>query len=732
MTFTSIARRSAWLTPALIGLLALALRLYAIDRQSLWYDEGLTVALAQRSLAQIARDAAADVHPPLYYWALHAWIGLFGAGEAAARSLSAVCGALTAALTCLIGRRWFGPLAGAVAGLAAAISPLAIHYGQEVRMYALAALLAALLWLALDGWLGATTDDRRPTNDDRRPTNDDRRPGAAALWLLLYAAVALAALLTHYFMAAFVATTAIVGLVILHGRGGFQGGAQRAPRHPWPSLLPFTLVHLALAAAYLPLVWGSRARLAGWSLAKQPTDPLFILGDALRAFALGPTAQPGDWPWLVPFAGLLVVVLARVTNDERRTTNDEQPTRRSVWFAAAWLFVPLAAIVLLSLGQPYYRPRFLLPALPAFHLLLGAAATIWSPVDPRRTRRTRRSDDGRCFRTPLALVPLRALRALRGSALRALRALRGSALPAAVFLLLAAGPPLAREYFDPRFWRDDYRGLARAIEATAREGDAVLLVGPGQREALDYYLGRHLARYPLPRFRPLDPAATVGELERIAGAHPRLYGVYYVPYEADPAGVIQGWLREHAFRAASRWYGGVELVVYELGAAPGPERTLDVSFAGRVRLARVAAGPEALRPGDAVRVEAEWVAAAPVTTELLLFAHLLGPDGQITAQFDGPPAPQPADRWTPGEAQRGRFAVLIPPDAPPGDYRLVIGLYEPASGARLALADGHEMLVIGEVRVTADRERSPSPNPSGRRHGATAHLGSSPSPTRRV
>ncbi|HWQ14952.1 MAG TPA: glycosyltransferase family 39 protein [Roseiflexaceae bacterium] len=655
--------------PAAFFLLALALRLYAIDRQSLWYDEGLTVALAQRPLAQIARDAAADVHPPLYYWALHAWVALFGASEAAARSLSALCGALTAALTCLIGRRWFGSAAGALSGLAAAVSPFAVHYGQEARMYALAGLLATLLWLALERWLAAT--------EERGPGTGDRHPGAAWPWLLLYAAAALAALLTHYFMAAFVATAAAAGVATLHRRGWFQGG--RSP--PWSSLVPFTLAHLALAAAYLPLVWGSRARLEGWSLAKEPTGPLFILSDALRVFALGPTAAPEDWPWLALFGGLLLAALLRPAL---------RPAR--VWFAAAWLLVPLAAIVLLSLGQPYYRPRFLLPALPAFHLLLGAGASaVGGLVDPQRARRTQRPDNGR-------QLPSRPI-------LRALRARRGSPLLAATLLLLAAIQPLAREYTDPRFWRDDYRGVAQAIAATARADDAVLLVGPGQREVLDYYLRRPLARYPLPRVRPLDRKATLAELERIAGAHRRLYGVYYVPYEADPAGVIQGWLREHAFRAASRWYGGVELVVYELGAASGPERAPEASFGGQVRLARVAAGPAELRPGDALRVEATWVAEAPVTGELLLFAHLLGPGGKIVAQFDGSPAPEPPARWRAGAPQRGRFAVLVPSGAPPGAYRLVVGLYEPASGRRLTLPDGADALEIAGVHVgEAERE----------------------------
>ena len=88
-------------------LLALGLRLYRLDGQSFWYDEGTSVLLAGRDLPTIARDAAADIHPPLYYFLLHYWTAAFGTSEIAARSLSVVLGVLLVAVTWLLGRRLF-------------------------------------------------------------------------------------------------------------------------------------------------------------------------------------------------------------------------------------------------------------------------------------------------------------------------------------------------------------------------------------------------------------------------------------------------------------------------------------------------------------------------------------------------------------------------------------------------------------------------------------------------
>jgi mannosyltransferase len=119
-----------------VAALAAALRWFRIDAQSLWYDEGISAHQLTRSFPEILRAAALDTHPPLYYWTLKAWGDTIGASELELRSLSAVWGLATVVLTFLIGRRLFGTLVGTLAALLLAVSPLAVYYSQEVRMYA--------------------------------------------------------------------------------------------------------------------------------------------------------------------------------------------------------------------------------------------------------------------------------------------------------------------------------------------------------------------------------------------------------------------------------------------------------------------------------------------------------------------------------------------------------------------------------------------------------------------
>jgi len=52
------------LIAALLG--GFALRLYQLGAESLWYDEAVSVWLAQKPLAAMIAHTAGDIHPPGY------------------------------------------------------------------------------------------------------------------------------------------------------------------------------------------------------------------------------------------------------------------------------------------------------------------------------------------------------------------------------------------------------------------------------------------------------------------------------------------------------------------------------------------------------------------------------------------------------------------------------------------------------------------------------------------
>src|SRR5690606_36655021 len=62
----------------LIVLLAWALRLVALDRQAIWWDEARKIDVALRPFEQVATAPELDIHPPVYFWLLHGWARLNG------------------------------------------------------------------------------------------------------------------------------------------------------------------------------------------------------------------------------------------------------------------------------------------------------------------------------------------------------------------------------------------------------------------------------------------------------------------------------------------------------------------------------------------------------------------------------------------------------------------------------------------------------------------------------
>lgn len=132
-------------------LLATATRLFAIQAQSIWFDEGWSAYAAVQ--ADLAAAANADAtNPPLYYALLHGFARFAGHSELALRFFSLLLGLLTIPLAYQLGRRIGGARAAWYGAALVALSPLLGWASHEARMYTLLAvlvLIAALAWHAL-------------------------------------------------------------------------------------------------------------------------------------------------------------------------------------------------------------------------------------------------------------------------------------------------------------------------------------------------------------------------------------------------------------------------------------------------------------------------------------------------------------------------------------------------------------------------------------------------------
>lgn len=107
-------------------------------------------------------------------------------------------------------------------------------------------------------------------------------------------------------------------------------------------------------------------------------------------------------------------------------------------------------------------------------------------------------------------------------------------------------------------------------------------------------------------------------------------------------------------------------------------------------------------PGQTTTLTFAWRTREAQPSDLFMFAHLIGPDQQRYSSLDIPLA---VSEWQPGRVIRNELPISLPADAPAGVYRLTIGLYNLADGARLPVQspepinpelDGPEALLLAE------------------------------------
>lgn len=144
------SRNVFWLTVVLL-LAACAIRLYHIDLQSIWFDEGWSAYAANQHTLYDAFQADAT-NPPLYYVFLNITTRFWGDSVFSLRFFSLLHGIVVIALASRLAKQLYGFRAGMCAAALTAFNPLLWWAAQEARMYTLMAvlvLLAALSWHSL-------------------------------------------------------------------------------------------------------------------------------------------------------------------------------------------------------------------------------------------------------------------------------------------------------------------------------------------------------------------------------------------------------------------------------------------------------------------------------------------------------------------------------------------------------------------------------------------------------
>ncbi len=112
-----------------------------------------------------------------------------------------------------------------------------------------------------------------------------------------------------------------------------------------------------------------------------------------------------------------------------------------------------------------------------------------------------------------------------------------------------------------------------------------------------------------------------------------------------------------------------------------------------------------LTPGNPLALALYWQSSAKIPTDYTVFSQLIGPDGQVWAQWDNPPQAgrYPTTAWRTPDTVVDRYTLTLRDGAPPGLYRLLTGMYDPTSGQRLPVTINGESQPDGAVEVTQVR-----------------------------
>jgi hypothetical protein len=309
--------------------------------------------------------------------------------------------------------------------------------------------------------------------------------------------------------------------------------------------------------------------------------------------------------------------------------------------------------------------------------------------------------------TAIYILPSLALDAVWDRLRRRWRSWSTRALVVAVALLLAANAGLTyRDYFSAwaanaevrDVYRADLSAVARFLKGSVENevvcvsasfaadlDQQVLSFMMGERRAIRWFDGRQTLVFPSTKSREevLYVFPATGPLhEELAKRFLSAWSPAYV--ELDPRG-------EPAFTAYR--VGAQELSnVRSLQAS----HALSVDLEGRVELLGYDM-PMAVEAGESIPTLLYWRVSQPIRPDLRysFFAHLSDQRGYIWDQVDT--LGYPVSSWIEGDLVVQLFDLTVPPDAPPLQYLVKMGLYDEVTGDRLTATEDGAILPDGVV-----------------------------------
>jgi len=257
-------------------------------------------------------------------------------------------------------------------------------------------------------------------------------------------------------------------------------------------------------------------------------------------------------------------------------------------------------------------------------------------------------------------------------------------------------------------WRAYVDGNEVEIELGRPEGFITLWVPEGEHEVLV-------------RFEDTPPR-TAGWIISVGGAIVLIIALWLfrdsqVLYRSSQT--RQTHRRSTADRQAMFWLGGVLVLIIALkafvidpsgwlrynsppGQALAAQQELgEVNFGNEIELLGYDLSRKRIQAGQTLSVVLYWRALNPVEENYQSFMHLARPLSVVWSQEDHlNPGGMPTTRWPTDKYVWDEYDLHIPPDTPPGEYKINVGLYLKGERRRLERYEvSGDSMVIASIEV---------------------------------
>ncbi|MEQ8674952.1 MAG: hypothetical protein RLP44_03715 [Aggregatilineales bacterium] len=636
--------RTLFLTLIIAILLgAFALRLWQLDTESLWHDEGWSIRAIESPFT-----TPDDNTPFLYYLTGHLlWRAIGGDSPFVYRYTSVLLGVVTVAVAILLSRRWLIPRTAVMAGILVAVNPLLWDYAQEVRAYVAVPLIALLLLLGAGEILRHQRGERVPLR----------------VWLFVFI-VEVAGLYTHN-----LTVPLIVWLNVALGLAWLW-------RRDFRVMVTWAGWQIALIVAYIP--WLLTQAPSGTPLNTPPQIGLALIRDIWASYFLPVLPQLQDALnanstllglivvlGMVGIAGLVVGNVGKVGDMAGR------PYKYAIYLLLTHaLLVPIFSTALMLAANIDFHPRYYIAAVPGTLILLVTSRTNISAIWGREKSPALRIGEG--FRVGIIFIAL----IISAWSIQQIRTTR-------------------------QYQHDDFQAIAEFYATLP--ADARIVIPFNDEPALEYAFADQISAEFINVPLYSDEATALETIRTLAGRQVELLTWFQLP--ADPRGMYDCMLGAMSttieasvtvFGLSTQGYNLPEtLPEFEPISMDSPYRQVGLQTAA------------VMRGAGGICLRTTWTLTQPIAENVQVAVSILNPFGAPIARMDSEIARDDnvgTATWSEAEQGAAYHLLRLPEGTPAGDYDLLLNVYTPSQPSGFDVLDaggnpaGKDYRVVEAIR----------------------------------